>query len=506
MTVAHSADAVTTWSTEQELIFDWFRTGTGHLVVEALAGTGKTTTIVKAVGYAPEQRILVAAFNKRIADEVSARLSQVNPRATAKTLHSVGYACIMKFWPGLRPNAEKPGTLNRADHLTEAVCGGTAPDVIKKLVSKLHTKGREIAPHARTIGDLTDIMVTFECEPDESWDDTNFNSEYVEARALEAMDLAAKVKPVQTGIDFADMIFLPVRNAWMTKQYDLGVVDETQDMTVAQLELMRGVCKGRICIVGDPNQAIYAFRGADSNGMSRLRTELNAATLTLTTTYRCGRAIVARAAELVPTFRAGENNPDGEILDITEDKLVATLAHGDFLLSRVNAPLVSYAMSLLRNGKRARIAGRDIGAGLKALIRRLAKGPAAHSIPAFLTKLTAWTVREVARQSARKVNGEIIPSAQAKIDGIHDQAEMIASLADGATSVNDIAGRIDALFTDDGLGQAGVITCSSVHRSKGLEANRVFVLRNTLKFHNQEELNIQYVAITRAKQTLVWVN
>ena len=83
---------------------------------------------------------------------------------------------------------------------------------------------------------------------------------------------------------------------------------------------------------------------------------------------------------------------------------------------------------------------------------------------------------------------------------------MITDLSEGAKSVRDIEIKIDALFTDDGLGTAGVITCSSVHRAKGLEANRVFVLQNTLRDHNIEELNIQYVAITRAKEHLVWVS
>ena len=496
-----------TWSGKQTSIFGWFATAIGHLIVRARAGTGKTTTIIEGINHAPEKNILLCAFNKRIAEELTARLS--NPNAQAKTLHAVGFAAVRRYWSDVKVGS---GSL-RADRLSEQVCGPRCPDTVKRLVSRLHTKGREIAPHANAIGDLTDIALNFECEPDDSWARCprcfnerdrcecpsgfgGFDLLYVETKALEAMELAAEIKPVETGIDFSDMIFLPVRNGWLAKTYDLVVVDEAQDMTVAQLEIARGVCRGRICVVGDDRQAVYGFRGADSESLDRLKTELNATELGLTTTYRCGRAIVALARELVPDFEAGPNNPEGIVRELTGDKLLGEVAQGDFILSRLNAPLVSLAMTLLKSGRRTRIAGRDIGAGLKALIRKVSHG--SRSIPELLSKVAAWETREVTRmQKANRLD---------RIDGIHDQAEMIVELATSARNVADVEARIDALFTDDGLGQAGVITCSSVHRAKGLEADRVFVLADTLRTHNQEERNIQYVAITRAKSELVMVH
>ena len=480
-----------TWSTQQDAIFAWFATPpqtVEHLIVRARAGTGKTTTIIEGINRAPESKILLCAFNKRIAEELQTRL--LNGNATAKTLHAVGYACVRRFWENLRIGTD------RADMLTARVCQQTAPDAIKRLVSKLHTKGREIQPHAKKLGDLTDIAWQFECVPDEQWDESGFDLDYVERMALRAMELAASEKP--TEIDFADMIYLPVRNHWLQKTYDLVVVDEAQDMTVAQLEIARGVCRGRICVVGDDRQAIYGFRGADSGSLDRLKSELGAAELGLTTTYRCGKAIVELAAQLVPDFTCGAGMHEGSIESIVSDKLVETAQAGAFILSRTNAPLVGTAMALLRSGKRCRVAGRDIGSGLKALIRRL-KG---RSIPDMLAKLAAWQTREVTRFTKA--------GRTSKIDAVIDQAETLAALAQDAKGMDDLEVRIDALFTDDGLGQAGIITCSSVHRAKGLEADTVFILRETLRRggssqSGQEEENIAYVAITRAKKTLVWV-
>ncbi len=482
------------WTGEQNEIYKWFAKDftcridvNGNLVIIAYAGTGKTTTIVEGINRAPDQRILGCAFNKSIATEFQSRLR--NPRAVSKTFHAVGFGAVGKFWSGI--GVDTSG--KRADGLTEKVCGPTAPDTIKKLVTQLATKGREMMADARVLGDLTDIAVQFDLQPEEQWEEIGFDLNYVEQKALDAMELAATVKPVQTGIDYSDMIYLPVRNGWLFPVYDLVVVDETQDMNATQLAIAKRICRGRFCAVGDPNQAIYTFRGADSGSIGRIKEEMNAGQLGLTTTYRCAKSIVSLAQRFVPDFNAYEGNPEGVISDIGLDKLVAAAGPGDFVLSRMNAPLVSVAMSLLRNGKRARVAGKDIGTGLQTLVRKMK----ARSIPDFLTKIANWGIKQ---------SNRAIASGKPELcEGINDKVAMLTTIAEEAKSIDELVSRIANLFQDDGLGRAGVVTCSSVHRSKGLEAERVFILKSTLRDWDQEELNIQYVAITRAKNELVWV-
>lgn len=73
----------------------------------------------------------------------------------------------------------------------------------------------------------------------------------------------------------------------------------------------------------------------------------------------------------------------------------------------------------------------------------------------------------------------------------------------------ELEARVMNMFTDTPGGEKDFIVCSSVHKSKGLERDRVFVLVETLYPGGRssiEEQNIEYVAVTRAKQTLVWVN
>jgi len=509
------------WSVQQEDIFAWFEKDQhhfiggnyrfnedeyevyidveGHLVVRARAGTGKTTTIVEGVNRAPESSILVAAYNKKIAQELV--LSVTNPNVTVKTLHAVGYAAVRRFRERIKCDFGN----GRADSLTELVCGKTAPDAIKRLVSKLHTKGREILPHANKAGDLIEIAIKYECEPDESWANSGFPLERIEEFALQAMELASQIKSGET-IDGSDMIFLPVRNHWLQKEFDMVVIDEAQDMTNSQLEIAQGVNRGRTCIVGDDRQAIYGFRGADSNSIDRLKAELKASELGLTVTYRCPQSVVRLAQEIVFDFECGPNNEEGAVYDLHTSQLATEAGPGDFILSRVNAPLVSIAMKLLRSGKRTKVAGKDIGKGLVTLIRKFK----ATSVPDFLRKVESWETKEVNRlkillAAATSTNGRV-STIQGKIEEVQDKAEMLISLSEGSKNIDEITNRIESLFTDDGQGDKGLIVCSSVHRAKGLETDKVFVLKDTLRYHNIEEDNIRYVSFTRAKQTLVLVS
>jgi superfamily I DNA/RNA helicase len=505
----------TRWSGQQQAIFNWFGTGSGNLVVEALAGTGKTTTILEAITRAPEQNILLGAFNKRIETELTSRLT--NPNAIAKTFHGLGFAQVKRYWEKI--GVDTRGA--RATSLAERVCGTQAPDALKRLVAKAHTKAREITPLATCPEDLVALVVQFDCVPDDQWKSDGFDVAWVASRAFAALQLAATEKPIATGIDFADMIFLPIKNRWLRPTYDLVVVDEAQDMTVSQLLLAQGVCSGRIAIVGDSHQAIYGFRGADSGALDRLRVELQAATLQLTTTYRCGKAIVTTAQRYVPAFEAGPANSDGVISAVPRAELTTAVRPGDFVLSRTNAPLVSSALALIRLGVRVKIEGRDIGAGLKAIVTKLAKGPAANSIPKWLEKLGTWRDRETERAAKAKLDS--------KAEQILDQYETLLALSDGVSGIPELLARLDTLFADTEGAPAHVV-CSSVHKAKGLEASRVFVLEWTLHppvpcqtcrkrpkgcqcpayvpdpRQAQEEANIAYVAITRAKDELTWVS
>jgi superfamily I DNA/RNA helicase len=168
-------------------------------------------------------------------------------------------------------------------------------------------------------------------------------------------------------------------------------------------------------------------------------------------------------------------------------------------------------MRMIRKGRRVRIEGKDIGAGLMALVKKLAGRT--NSIPAFLGKLKTWKEKEIARLE------KALKEPESAIEKITDKAETLRVLAEGVSGLAEMNARITSLFSDrdDQGNPQSFITCSSVHKSKGLEAHRVVMLSDTFKSPTnskrevspkqiREEQNIRYVAITRAKNILIYAS
>lgn len=486
--------AASRWSVQQERIFQWFEGEPGNLVVRARAGTGKTTTILEGIDRAPEKKILLAAFNKSIATELQGKLN--NPRAEAKTLHGLGFGFLRASWWNLRVD----NTRGRA--ISNAVCGNQ-PDPIINAVTKAHTKVREIAPFADRRKILNTIAENNYLSP-ELEDLYNLTADQLATLVQQALEEAKKKTSV---IDFADMIFLPLVHRLIRPTYDLVVIDECQDMSDPQIQIAMQACRpnGRIAVVGDDRQAIYGFRGADSGSLNRLKRELLAQELGLTITYRCPRKVVAEAAKLVPDYTAAPTAIEGSIEAATKNKLIAQAKEGDFVLSRNNASLVSICIALLKEGKRARIKGRDIGASLLSRLRALR----INNLGELSAKIQRWVAEEMQR-----VVGLEEEIAKARIDAVSDQADLFLALSEGLSSVGELEARIQTLFVDDAERQA--ICCSTVHKAKGLETQTVYLLEWTFQSRKRkgrenaapsiEEQNLRYVALTRTKDRLVLVS
>lgn len=478
------------WSEQQQGIFGWFKSGQGNLVVRARAGTGKTTTIIEAIAGAPEDKILLAAFNKKIAEELKTKLK--NPRAEAKTLHSVGCGFVFRNWEGVKLDEE------RGERLARRSLPAGAPDAAVNLTKKLAALGKNACPHP-DIDTMVELAYSFDLDPDEYLEEQGWRVERIAEAAIKAMELALQKDGT---MDFDDMVFVPVRNSWVRARYGLVVIDEAQDMNATQLLLAMKVCKpgGRVCVVGDDRQAIYGFRGADSNSIDRLKGELVAHELGLTITYRCPKRVVALANRIVPDYTAAPEAPEGVTRSATYEQMVEQAGPGDFVLSRKNAPLTKVCLRFIRMGRRAMIEGREIGSGLLSVIKKV-RG---KSMPDFLKRLGEWEAKQCDRLRATGKK-----SAEKKVEYIIDQAETLRAIAQASNSVSDMEVRIKEMFGETAGGKLDYIVCSSVHKSKGLERDRVWGLVETLypggRQSSIEEQNIEYVMTTRAKREFVSV-
>ena len=469
------------YSTEQQNIFDWFKSGTGNLVIKARAGTGKTTTLKAAFEHAPEKRMAYFVFNKRNQQEAAEKIK--DPRIDIKTLHSLGFGFVKQLWRNAKPDDEV-----EADRL-DSVARGSLNDFweargqILKLVS--FAKNTHINPTYEDVKNLADDR------------DIYFNGGFNGDGIQLALDVLAESKKQDSKnrISFNDMVWLPCALDLVRPIYDLVSVDETQDMSVPQLEMVRLSSRGRVAVVGDDRQCIYSFRGCHSDGMAMMKEELQASELKLTTSYRCSKSVIRHAQTIVPDINCPETAIEGSVSSV---KNCENAQPGDFILSRLNAPLMPLALNLLRQKTPARIEGRDIGKQLLTMV----KSQKAKSVPHFFKKINSWFEKQVARIG--KVKG-----SEKKIEASQDIKDTLCALAENCNSISEVEQRIYSLFQDTDKTSKPAVILSTVHKSKGLEADNVFMLIHT--FQNRkgseiEESNIKYVAITRAKINLYLVN
>lgn len=475
----------------QQAIFD--ADAKRSLVCVARAGSGKTSTIVELARRFPAgTKALFCAFNKSIATELAARLPST---VEARTLHSAGCRLITQRLGRIAINDDKGIEMAR---LALDEVAGSAPPAVQAQLTALSVK--RLAEFAKNmmLEDFLDLQtVALERDIIQGNDPETFDQvlDLTVRAARRAMILSAANRRC---MDFDDMVALP----WMLKLsnpvYDVVIVDEAQDMNAAQLSLARSFLKpaGRMIVVGDDRQAIYSFRGADSDALARMARELDAITLPLSVTYRCPVSVVQKAQSIVPDLEAAPDAEQGEVLSAPDCQ---DAKPGDFIISRKNAPLMSECLALLARGIPATIMGRDIGRTLSTLVQKSRKATVAD----FLGWLDTYRTREVAKAD-RLPEGR----AEKKHQEIDDRIKCLIALSDGLETCAELLARIESLFSD--AGYKNKVLLSSTHRVKGLEADRVFVLETTFNIRQardqREEQNLCYVAWTRAKKTLVMVS
>lgn len=484
------------WSDFQNAIFAAvlaiLKTGR-DLVVLARAGTGKTTTMIEAVirfcRANPRARVLTCAFNKKNARELDDRLRAAGldwKAASARTLNSVGLATCKKAWgKGVNVDGKKGRTIAKkvAEEFEATAPEKEIPLGLAGKIAKLATMAKITLTSPANEAAMVKLVNRYRIADDQDEVATLI------ALAGKAME---RSKEDRMTVDFDDQLWFPNVFALQPWKHDLVIVDEAQDMNASQLELARKSVKrgGRLVAVGDDRQAIYGWRGADSDFLSRMVNELNAMTLPLPRTYRCGKVIVEAAREIVPDYEAAETNCDGEIRSTNANRIVDEVRVGDFVISRANAPLLPLCLELLKRKVPATIQGRDIMGQLMGIVER----SGCEDVDCLLAYLDRYEEDELAKLRKADADDDVI-------EGHLDRVACLRALAPEHTLCSDLLAHLDEVFTD--RDDDSKVTLSSAHRAKGLERDRVFLLADTFREGGQED-NVRYVAMTRAKTELVY--
>lgn len=512
------------WSSFQQAIFEDFKSGVGHTVIDAVPGSGKSTTAVEGLNHLPAKttNVMMTSFSTQSVED----LKKKEPPwfVDVRTMNSLGNRAITNAFGRQNINKERVyGILDKV--LGERPNGAELRAQFNGFRSRIKALVDMSKSYlASSSSELLEVADVFEMDlsaPD--WIGVELAQRFGVPKEDVLIESAKRTleacKEVTGNIDFNDQIWLPFVHQLPIEQYSMVIIDEGQDTSPAQLDMLIRACTkgGRMIMAGEDAQAIYAWRGAGL-GMAPFVKRTNAKVLPLSISYRCCKTVVREAAKVVPGIQAHPEAPEGTVSSLPSDLLPTTVRAGDTVLSRKNAPLIRLFMELLSNNVAVGMQGRAIGESMQRFVRK-SEATTASELIAYTHE---WAKLEIERRKAKNPN--------AKIDHIEDHVRCVETLCEGTDSVREVLQNIDQLLTAP---SGDKVLLSTVHRAKGLEWDRVFILHDTFPVNasywmqyasrkktartwadekakqvretEREELNILYVAVSRARKELIYV-
>jgi len=276
---------------------------------------------------------------------------------------------------------------------------------------------------------------------------------------------------------------------------DTGSAQQKIIEKILKKDKLTGKILGRLISVGDKFQNIYAFNGSSDKCFEWFRNFPNTKVLPLSYSFRCAKNIILKANEIVPDIKALDDAPDGIVRD---GDVLSEAQSGDFVLCRTTMPLVKLFFQFLLQHKKAIIKGSDIGVHLIELIGKINN----------IKQLISFWEKELDDYSNDlKSKGILNPDEHSGYIALADKVSTLLFLAKLSNSIEDLKDKIRTIFSDEIEG----IVLSSIHKIKGLESNRVFIVRPDLLplktargWQKDQEMNLSYVSITRAKLELIY--
>lgn len=476
-------------SAHQEVICNHFTGTSNNIVVNAVAGSGKTTTLLMLLELARGHSLFLA-FNKSIVDELKKRVRR-SDLVNISTFHSLGFRSL---------NSHYSHRIRTSQYKTW--------NLLEKVNSEVwRLKKKEFVKTAYHLSDLWDLYrVTLSSTLEQLVTECNRVSVYYDNAILEKffefLPWIETYNKSPREIDFTDMVYLCAIHNVTLPTPDTLFIDEAQDLNAAQHRLVDKMrVKGRFVAVGDRLQAIYAFTGSHSESFDIFTQKENTVLLPLSVSYRCPLNVVKFAQRYNQDILPYEGNSPGVVRNGVYNECI----EGDMVICRNLKPLVDLFFDLIDLGKRCFIKGKDLGKSLISTIERFSYVNHTHLLPIEFNKELLEIERKLREEGVEE------PVKHFKYRTMLERFLILRRISIKFKLVSEMSSFISTIFSD--VSKENSIVLSTIHKAKGLENDRVFFLGRNLipsryavtKEQLQQEQNLNYVAVTRARKELIFL-
>jgi DNA helicase-2/ATP-dependent DNA helicase PcrA len=514
----------------------------GPTVILAGAGTGKTRTITHRIAYGilrgdySENRVMALTYTNRAAGELRARLRGLGVHSVnAKTFHAAALSQLEYFWRDFF-GIEAPRVLDSKSRAigkaAEALKIRLDANTIRDIASEIEWRKYSMLSLEQYLDQMATRPVIQGLAPIRSYE-------------IQLAYEDAKVKAKQ--IDWEDVLLLctgmlksePRALAHVHQQYRFFTVDEYQDISKLQQELLDTWLGDRsdLCVVGDPNQTIYSFSGANASFLENFDSRYSGANVVeLTKNYRSTPEIISLAnrvrgnQKFVPLEAVRPRGTEPQVLefqdrekecDFVANKIKDLLSSGMkasqiAVLYRINAQSEHIENALSRAGVEYQVRGGQRYFSRPEIMSavRMVRAEAANPSSSSLYETVSAIARSLGWQS---ITPNVSGRALEEWEALNSLVQIADELGEEAT-IKTFANELEERQRSQHEPTRESITLSTIHAAKGLEYKAVFIIGAVegylpigyakTELQISEEQRLFYVGVTRAKDQLfiTWAN
>jgi DNA helicase-2/ATP-dependent DNA helicase PcrA len=487
-----------------------------NMYIEAVAGSGKTTTLIECARQLNSG--LFVAFNKSIQLELSERLK--GTKFKARTIHSLGLELLKTYYPDANLKLDN-GNVKLKNIIKNFLLDPLDTSWYNLFITPLEeeeniTLNGYISLLSKLIemsisacsNNLTYLFSTYSLPISVFLSEDDYY--LVEIFVEKVLDASLKAFRESKVITYQEMLYLPLKLNLKPPVEKVVFIDEAQDLSPLQSNLIKLYTNEdtKVVFVGDPRQSIYLFTGAAPDSINDLAEGYKAKKYPLSICYRCPEDHIKLAKEINSVIEG--TNKDGNLKYIEEIEELIELIKEDtdiLILSRKNSNLLKLCLRLVFHERvKAFILGKEIVSYLLKYINAFRKSE----------EITLSSIKNRIDKDLDKCN-----EGEDQFNFLIDLKKCFEAVYDEwGTELNILKNKKQAyikFFEESTSTLCGdrdtpdTVCLSSVHKSKGLERKNVAILdynlfpyyfKGSSPLAFQQEVNLQYVALTRSKENL----